>query len=349
MSVGKESKTSVVVPCFNCENYIIRCIESLLNQTTPFREIILVDDGSNDATSFICDQYAETNINVKVLHQSNKGLMLSWKRGVALATSEYIVFCDSDDYVDLDYNSELTKVVELYHSDMILFGMKLEYSNGDRVNLCNSLEQGLYNREDIENRIWPCLLSDGSMQSELISKSRCDKAFRRSLLISIMDELPDDVSFGEDDITTFASILEANSVYCMGNYFPYHYVRNAESMIGKYDSDVFSKIEKQYIHMEIIAEKWEYPYKRQLVMEHFSTIVLFLKKEICRNPNGLKNIILKLRQVTNDCAFKSGARIWNPSKYSLPSMVFTKLIINQHFISAIFLVKCFELIRGRDT
>ncbi|MBO5050061.1 MAG: glycosyltransferase family 2 protein, partial [Oscillospiraceae bacterium] len=101
---------SVIVPCYNVEEYLPRCVESVLNQTYRNLEILLVDDGSPDRCGEICDGYAAVDSRVKVIHKENGGL--SDARNVALNVmkGEYVTFVDSDDYVAADYVEYLYKL-----------------------------------------------------------------------------------------------------------------------------------------------------------------------------------------------------------------------------------------------
>ena len=93
-------KVSIIVPVYNVEKYIDRCMKSLMNQTLHEIEIILVDDGSPDSCPQMCDEYAKQDTRVKVIHKENAGLGYARNSGLEIATGEYVAFVDSDDYVD---------------------------------------------------------------------------------------------------------------------------------------------------------------------------------------------------------------------------------------------------------
>lgn len=111
LEVNKLSVT-VVVPVYNVEKYLRRCIDSLLAQTTVPLEIILVDDGATDSSGRICDEYAMAHNYIRVIHKANGGLSSARKAGWQQAKGELIVFVDSDDYVEPSYISELSKPFE---------------------------------------------------------------------------------------------------------------------------------------------------------------------------------------------------------------------------------------------
>lgn len=94
------NKVSVVVPVYNVEEYLEECIDSILNQTYPNIELILVDDGSVDKSGYICDQYALADDRIHVVHKKNSGVSESRNTGISVASGEFICFVDSDDWID---------------------------------------------------------------------------------------------------------------------------------------------------------------------------------------------------------------------------------------------------------
>ncbi len=96
------AKISVIVPVYKVEKYIHKCVDSILNQTFSEIEVILVDDGTPDRCGEICDMYAQQDSRVKVIHKENGGLSDARNAGMPYATGEYLIFIDSDDYIELD-------------------------------------------------------------------------------------------------------------------------------------------------------------------------------------------------------------------------------------------------------
>ena len=115
-----EDYISVVVPVYKVENYLCKCVDSLLAQTYTSMEIILVDDGSPDNCPSICDNYASQNEKVRALHKTNGGLSSARNYGVMHAAGDWIVFVDSDDYVSESYIQDLVELREHYQADMAI-------------------------------------------------------------------------------------------------------------------------------------------------------------------------------------------------------------------------------------
>ena len=119
---------SVIVPVYNVEKYLDRCVNSLLNQTIDNIEIILVDDGSPDLCPQMCDKYASIHSNIKVVHKQNAGLGMACNTGLNIAVGEYVAFVDSDDWVDNNMYKQMTDIASSHEADIVFSG--LERNNG---------------------------------------------------------------------------------------------------------------------------------------------------------------------------------------------------------------------------
>lgn len=122
-------KISIIIPVYNAEKYLDRCIQSIVNQTYKNLEIILINDGSIDKSGDICDKWAEKDNRIKVIHQVNSGVSVVRNTGLDSAIGEYITFVDSDDYIELDYCEILYKALERNNVD-IAYG---DYSTNKHI------------------------------------------------------------------------------------------------------------------------------------------------------------------------------------------------------------------------
>lgn len=124
-------KVSIIVPVYNVEKYVTKCIESLINQTHKNLEIIIIDDGSTDNSLQICNKYKLLDERIIVIHKSNEGLGLTRNKGLECATGKYIYFIDSDDYLDKVAINECVEFAEKYKLDIVTFGVK--YIDDDNI------------------------------------------------------------------------------------------------------------------------------------------------------------------------------------------------------------------------
>ena len=121
-----KEKISVIVAIYNIEQYLVKCIESLINQTYDNLEIILMDDGSTDASGEICDEYAKMDKRIKVVHQKNQGLSVVRNNGIKMATGKYVILVDGDDFVERKYVERLFRQLDKNDADIAVCGYKTE-------------------------------------------------------------------------------------------------------------------------------------------------------------------------------------------------------------------------------
>ena len=121
---------SIIVPVYNVEQYLNRCVTSLVNQTLKDIEIILVDDGSPDCCPQMCDEWAERDSRIKVVHKKNEGLGFARNSGLEIAKGEYVAFVDSDDFVDVTMFGKLLEIAKLDDADIVYCGLLQQNANG---------------------------------------------------------------------------------------------------------------------------------------------------------------------------------------------------------------------------
>ena len=138
---------SVIVPVYNVEAYVAKCIESIQNQSYQHLEIILVDDGSTDDSGDICDQYAAYDDRIKVIHQENGGLSAARNTGIEAANGDYIGFVDSDDYIGLTVYEDMLHLLKENNLDIIEF-TAFRDKNGTIIEGCNDGKLEIFDKDD---------------------------------------------------------------------------------------------------------------------------------------------------------------------------------------------------------
>ena len=149
----EETIISVVVPVYNVEKYLERCVDSILSQTVKDLEIILVDDGSTDGSGAICDAYASRQERITVCHKENGGLTSAWKAGLALASGKYTGFVDSDDWIEPDMYERMLELAEREQADMTVCGLIFDFEDPKipKREESSNFRREVYNRRDVEN------------------------------------------------------------------------------------------------------------------------------------------------------------------------------------------------------
>ena len=165
------AKVSVIVPVYNVEKYIHKCVDSVLNQTLQDLEIILVDDGTKDNSGIICDEYAQKDARVQVIHKVNGGLSDARNTGMKVATSDYILFVDSDDYIKEDMVERLYDLAVRYEVDMSCCGVYNVYSSVTKPQ-CDTLEEFLCDNVEAFAHILVGQKIPGTICNKLIKKGQ---------------------------------------------------------------------------------------------------------------------------------------------------------------------------------
>lgn len=212
---------SVIVPVYKVEKYLERCVFSILGSTYPVLEIILVDDGSPDHCPEICDRFASEHHQIKVIHKKNGGVSSARNAALDVASGEYIVFVDSDDWIDPDMIEVLYRAVEDAGADFSVIHCKTESKYSVTLTSCKYERDSLFimNRQNALKEM--CL-------GRKFEGHSCGKLIKKSLFESI--RYPEDITICEDMVVVTKLILKAKKVV----YYPYdgyHYYQRADSAL----------------------------------------------------------------------------------------------------------------------
>jgi glycosyltransferase involved in cell wall biosynthesis len=287
MSCGP--KISVIVPIYNVEAYLPRCIDSILSQTYRNIEVILVDDGSPDNSGKICDRYAGEDDRIKVIHRENGGLSAARNSGIDCATGEYLAFVDSDDYVKEDFIEFLYELMCKADADISACGALTVFSDGSTEN--PSTDTGTHimdSREALERMCY----------NDSFYVTTWDKLYKRSLFDTV--RFPEGKLF-EDTGTTYLLVDRADTIITCGEP-KYYYFRTPNSIT----TSQFTEKKLDYVEMadnmaEYIIKK--YPdlrpaAERKQMHACFSTLTQLVNSDMRNKPveKQLTARIKKLRK-----------------------------------------------------
>lgn len=229
---------SIIVPVYNVEKYIEKCIQSIINQTYKNLEIILVDDGSKDKSGLICDIYEKKDNRIKVIHKENGGLSDARNEGLKIASGDLIGFVDSDDYIDDDMFETLFNLIEESNSDISIVSFR-EFMNGKLIDIQDSGELDIYNKIQAIKE----LLLDKKIQSYA-----WNKLFKAELFENI--KFPVGKNF-EDIATTLLLFENAEKIVRLEEP-KYNYLRRNDSIIGVKNYKTY------YDYIDVIINKHKY-------------------------------------------------------------------------------------------
>lgn len=237
---------SIIVPVYNCGEYLNKCVQSVLAQTMPDLELILVDDGSFDGSGEICDLWAESDSRVKVIHQANAGVSAARNAGLAAAKGDYIGFVDADDYIAPACFE--TALEAMGDADICMFDAVTVYDAGSAKDTITQLEDSCM----IERNGWnPNLLRE-------MAGSACRCVYRRTLIQDL--RFPVGIKLSEDRLFNLEAMGKAEKLRYIKKGMYFRTVREG-SAVNRYHGDRF---QQNLLAMEagerIIGKYWEENY-----------------------------------------------------------------------------------------
>lgn len=235
---------SIVVPIYNVENYLTRCVESIVGQSYHEIEIILVDDGSTDSSPQICDNWALKDSRIRVLHKANGGLSDARNAGMALATGELIGFIDSDDYINPEMYERLSKSIVETNSDISVCGIELFWDNEEKRMLLTKPMNRILTTEEAEL----ALLRENELKQPVVNR-----LYKRHV---IENELFPVGKYHEDVFWSYRAIGNAETISVI-DYCGYCYYQRSNSIMGVgYSVKRLDALEAACIRYEYFLERF---------------------------------------------------------------------------------------------
>lgn len=224
---------SVIIPVYNNERYLSKCLMSVCSNTYKALEIILIDDGSSDKSGVICDKMAKSDSRIHVIHQKNSGVSQSRNNGIACMQGKYVAFVDSDDYVDNDYFEKLLFLLKSEEADLALGSVAHVYGNKVE-NVC--LEECNINLEN------PCK-RDGKDFYELNSSyylyGPVNKLYKADIIKKNFLQFPRDTFYGEDLLFNFKYLRCCKRISYRREPVYYYNHDNEQSLSHRYRENLF--------------------------------------------------------------------------------------------------------------
>lgn len=294
-------KVSIIIPVYNVEKYLDKCIESVINQTLKDIEIILVDDESPDNCPQMCDQYAKNDSRIKVIHKKNEGLGHARNSGIELATGEYITFLDSDDYIDIKscetaYNEAKNNNLDICTFSYYRFddkGRITEPNNYDKRIIFDGREEILQYLLDI---IGPKITVG---DNEKFSMSSCHAIFRRKIFIDKNIRFLSERDIASEDLIFQIDYIPHTSKI---GYIPekfYYYYYNPNSITSNYSEAKYRKLLKL---LSLLRERLSNIFEYEIYKEHYLYQVLRISKVIVKFESRKHTSLLKrIKRLRKEC------------------------------------------------
>ncbi|MCR5030680.1 MAG: glycosyltransferase [Selenomonadaceae bacterium] len=311
---------SIITPVYNRENYIKRCVDSVLVQHFQDWEMILIDDGSTDSSYEMCCQYAKQDKRIRCVHQENAGAGAARNKGIALAQGEYILFLDSDDWYEPECLEEIAKAIDAYQPDIVTFLLREWYEDGRSIiNKRSLMRTGVIPPKE---------------KGHLMSRDMCvgTRAHKRKLLID------NDIAFfqfpkHEDIITFYLSYAYAEKVVHLPCAF-YNYDKVVTESLSKYENESsdllwksYETIFNEFYKRNLLKKNGEYLAEAALVdMRHYFSV----RNAKQANPMGLQRASEFIDQCNSSVYNALTKRYIVFGSYTLRSAVNTLVLEQDH-------------------
>ena len=304
---------SIIVPVYNVEKYLEKCVSSIINQSYKNIEIILVDDGSKDNSGLMCDEFAKKDDRIKVIHKTNGGLSSSRKSGLEQANGKYILFVDSDEWIDEETVEYLIEIAINKNSDCVCFSYVREYEEKSLI-----VSQNI--SKDIHRRLFGLINEELKNPQRMDSiASCCMKLYSKQCALKGKFFNAGDYANAEDTLFNIHALVNAQNCVYEDKSF-YHYRKyNSNSLTNLYRKKLGEKLNKVFVELSnfINENNLNEDYKIALQNRIIFSIIGFILNEI-GNPcysDAILNIQQYLSSKTyidaiNNCNLKYVSILW---------------------------------------
>lgn len=326
-----EDLISVIVPVYNVEKHIDKCVQSIVDQTYKNLEIILINDGSTDDSGRICDEYSKKDKRINVIHKKNSGVSSARNIGIQNSTGDWIVFVDSDDWIEPDFCKVMLSTALEEKSDCVICKCN-KVHNEDLKKSEYENKKEIYNSREFIIKVLNVQSGYGFCHSKLIKKETIKE--------TIFDT---QLKVGEDALFNIQIAPNMKKIVFIGNAL-YNYRINGESVVRKYDTEYLSKYTKamqkakEYIFEEYKNDKIINQNINNYIMYH----VLLILVNYCCNPDNNLNMILQtklLKKICNIDEFKEALRKSDYNELSLTRKITLFTLKHKLYIISIIIGK----------
>lgn len=303
-----KSKVSIIVPIYNVEKYLHRCVDSLINQTLKDIEIILVDDESPDNCPKICDEYAQKDSRIKVIHKKNEGLGLTRNAGLEVATGEFVAFIDSDDWVDLTMYETLYTIAQTKQCDTVYCSLQYYYSPS-KILPFKEVETECFfqGRETINSFLLDMLAPLPKYSSDVkYMVSVCKAIYSRSIIEKYHLRFISERKVASEDMIFHTQYLKfAEHIGFIPKYF-YNYFQNQNSITHTYTDSKIERLKKFIIEMDSTFSQYfskdMYHIRLQRKALHYLRIALYIKYQTIRDKSFIHQCV-EFKKICNNTIF----------------------------------------------
>lgn len=243
----REKLVSIIIPVYNAADFVEKCVRSVTAQTYRNIEIILVNDGSKDSSYDVCKKLSEEDKRIVLVNQDNQGVVSARNNGFEMSKGEFILFVDSDDWIECDMVETL--VSEIGDADIVSSAVLWEKSPGKESIVCDDFEDRLYNKdEDFDGFFSKMIFDISNHKLHPLTPWMWNKMYKRELVESVYSQMDSSMTFAEDTTFIYKCFFAAKSFVITHKAF-YHYVYNENSVCHREQRNILADINKVYISL----------------------------------------------------------------------------------------------------
>lgn len=342
-----ETKVSVIIPVYNVSKYLRRCIKTVINQTMKEIEIILVNDGSTDDSGSICEEYAKNDKRISVVNKENEGLGYARNTGLKYAKSPYILFIDSDDYIELDMIKEMYNNIIQNESDICY--CDFNRVNGKKVIPCKHIKgkEGAYSDKQITEDIIPDLIGGAPTDrfDDIIGWGVWKVLYKREIIInnhilfhSEKEMISEDIIFQLDYLKHVKKATIIDKAF-------YNYCINNGSLSTTYRKDRFEK--NIYLYEEILKRTKELESYEKCRLRADRLLISSIRMECMINARTLnyKDAMANIKKIVNNSTIEGITKEYPINQLPIKQRMFAHYLKTKRIHLIYFTTKLYTAIK----
>lgn len=330
---------SVIVPVYNVEKYLRKCIDSILNQTYKNIEIVLVDDGSTDASGKICDEYQVNHKNIRVVHKKNDGLGMARNSGMEIIKGDYVTFVDSDDYIDSKLLEIMYNHMQENNLDMCKTGFK-KVNDEKKVYKEVRYNNEFFHNDEVGKVLLPRMIGSLPDKKDSIEMCVCAVLYKTSIIKKHGILFPSErVLISEDLVFNIEYMQYANNASTI-DFVGYNYRYNPNSLSHKYKDNRFDMCKFFYENIKERLDKYKYDKNTYYRLDRI--FFIYLKMCISQEKKSISNKSKKdsievIKRICSDKLVLDAINDYPIKKMGIKQKTFLLLIKKQKYKKLYFL------------
>lgn len=338
----EKTVVSVVVPVYHTEKYLDRCIRSIVTQTYPDLEIILVDDGSDDNCPQICDRWAEKDPRIRVIHKENEGLGMARNTGIAHATGKYICFFDSDDYIAPETVACACELAQAECADVVLFGISSVDARGN-VTAVGVPQPGrsVYAGAQVQEELLPEMMGPDPRTGAVsnLSLSACRAMYLLELIRRADWRFVSEREILSEDIYSLLALYAHVRKAAVLKKSLYYYCENEVSLSRTYRPDRYSRNRHFYIKCQQLCGECGYSEKvmHRCAEPFLKNTIATMKQEVAHHDR--RTAIARLRAIIDDAVLQNVLQEKRNDRINLKKRILFGAMRNGNYTICYFLLR----------